>query len=242
MLAMKSEDPLGGYRAISAAAELAPSGSFRVAQWARVSIARVRRSRYSLDSVRMVVQLRGGVRGLLTQSYHALGEHERELTAAREARRRYPERSGVVSFEVSALAALGRIRQAQELLDTSLALPQARPASPNRVVDMPLEGFRPGKLLIAAAEEFRAHGFPEAATQALARAIAQVQGAPRGRGASLRTGQGVVPGSRRAAAEAVFRSLLADTSNFVYVGFLGTIAARRGDSITARRTWRSSIR
>lgn len=29
---------------------------------------------------------------------------------------------------------------------------------------------------------------------------------------------------------------IADSSNFVYVGFLGTIAARRGDSTTARRT------
>ena len=46
MLAMKSEDPLGGYRAISAAAELAPERFlFNVAQWAT----RLNRPRETID-------------------------------------------------------------------------------------------------------------------------------------------------------------------------------------------------
>jgi hypothetical protein len=103
---------------------------------------------------------------------------------------------------------------------------------------MPLEGFRPGKLLIAAAEEFRAHGFPEAATQALARAIAWYGEHPGADEAHrFELARALYQARDWAAAEAVFRSLAAaDTSNFVYVGFFGTIAARRGDSITARRT------
>jgi DNA-binding SARP family transcriptional activator/TolB-like protein len=239
MLAMRSEDALRCYRAISAAAELAPERFlFTVAQWAT----RLNRPR---ETIQVLTRLgpdgpynyEDAYWGLLTRAYHALGEYERELAAAREARRRYPERVDVVSFEISALAALGRILEAQELLDTALALPQGRPASPARVVDMPLEGFRPGKLIIAAAEEFRAHGYPEAATAALARAIAWYKEHPGADEAHrYELGRAMYLARDWVAAEAVFRSLAtADTSNFVYVGYLGTIAARRGDSLTARR-------
>lgn len=240
MLAMKSEDPLGGYRAISAAAELAPERFlFNVAQWAT----RLNRPRETIEVLTRLgpdgpYNYEDAYWGLLTRSYHALGEHERELVAAREARRRYPERIGVVTLEVSALTALGKIGEALERLDTALALPQARPSSPNRVVDMPLEGFRPGKMLIAAAEEFRAHGFPEAATGALARAIAWYKenlGADEAYRFEL--ARALYQARDWGAAEGVFRSLaVADTSNFVYIGFLGAIAARQGDSTTARRT------
>jgi hypothetical protein len=94
--------------------------------------------------------------------------------------------------------------------------------------------------MITAAIEFRAHGFTAAADENFKRAIAWYSGQQPAHvpEATYRfeLARALYLSRDWSAAEASFRALAAaDTSNFVYRGFLGKIAARRGDSTTARR-------
>jgi len=80
----------------------------------------------------------------LTWAYHALGEHEKELAAAEQFQRRYPNRPGGYRIEVVALAALGRGDDVLDKLDQLRSLP------PNR--------FSTALTFYYAAKELKAHG------------------------------------------------------------------------------------
>src|SRR2546422_5299634 len=82
----------------------------------------------------------------LTAAYHSLGEHERELDAARLQRRLNPSNLGSLRHEALALAPLGRVRGGNELLDE---LPAQRP-HPWRT---------PAAVIRETAPELRAHGY-----------------------------------------------------------------------------------
>jgi predicted Zn-dependent protease len=98
----------------------------------------------------------------------------------------------------------------------------------------------PGQLMGAAAQELRAHGHEDAAQTTLARALDWYRAQPV---------HGVTSEARRfeianalylardwAAADTAFLLLAAaDTANLIYMGFLGTIAARRNEEAKARR-------
>ena len=99
----------------------------------------------------------------------------------------------------------------------------------------------PGRLMVPTAMELRAHGFSTEADEILRRAIAWYE-TQTPTAAALEThrkelAKALYLARDWSAAEAVYRSLVAadTTDNFVYTGFLGTIAARQGDSTTARR-------
>src|SRR5262245_22799677 len=126
---------------------------------------------------------------------------------------------------MSALAALGKWAEVQTLWDSVGSSPEER-------------GFWAGQLLSVAAEEFRAHGHEEAATEALAAAIKWFEsrdGADTARVTyRVEKGRALYLARDWTAAERVFRALAAqDSTNPMYLGFLGTIAARRGDRQTA---------
>src|SRR2546425_2645324 len=75
---------------------------------------------------------RAGYYNWLTNAYHLLGQHERELDAAQRARRRFPRNLATLRMELLALAALGRVRELNERLDGIDGLPPdpiRRPAS-----------------------------------------------------------------------------------------------------------------
>jgi hypothetical protein len=143
-----------------------------------------------------------------------------------------------MSFECIALAAMGRLRQVRLLVDTALTLQTDRGTSPRQL--MAESGTSPAQLMILCAEELRAHGFEEAAMELVARALEWYRAQP---------ASAMLDPTRRfdvatafydardwPAAEAAFRSLVAEyPDNFVYLGRLGTVAARRGDVTTARQ-------
>src|SRR2546426_821679 len=54
---------------------------------------------------------RAGYYNWLTNAYHLLGQHDRELDAAQRARRRFPRNLATLRMELLALAALGRVRE-----------------------------------------------------------------------------------------------------------------------------------
>ena len=242
LLSLSREDPLSAYRAMRAAADLAPE---RFSLGVAGSALRVNRpgeaatvlERLDPDSP---FNRETEYWGLLTRAYHALGDRRRELLTARAARARYPDRIDVIEFALPALAAEGREREVRALLDTALAFPRPKVDVSSVIADMPGLGLWPGRLMIAAAEEFRAHGFTVGADENFRRAIdwyrSQSQTAETAEMYRFELARALYLARDWSGAEEIFRSLAAaDTNNFVYDGFLGTIAARRGDSTTARR-------
>jgi DNA-binding SARP family transcriptional activator/tetratricopeptide (TPR) repeat protein len=243
MQSIRTEDHLAGYRAIRAAAELAPERfRFSVAQMA------IRLNR-PVETIALLERSgpnspHGGGPGaywaLLTRCYHAVGDGERELRAARAARRANMEPMDALALEIKALALLGRVGEVQALLDTALALPIEQGPTPLQLMVGIARISSPAQLMASAAQELRAHGHEVAAQQAFARALAWYRAQPASATASegrrFEIANTLYLTRHWAAADSAFHVLAAlDPDNFIYLGFLGTIAARRNDEATARR-------
>ncbi|HWA59623.1 MAG TPA: serine/threonine-protein kinase [Gemmatimonadales bacterium] len=94
----------------------------------------------------------------LAHVYHLLGRHDAELRAARELRRRYPDRRAGLVFEVRALAAVGDTAGVDRLLAEGQLLP------PNTY-------WSQGAALTVAGEELQAHGFGQTGWRYLTQAV-----------------------------------------------------------------------
>lgn len=244
MVAVHAEDLIAAYTALSAAAELAPERFlYDQARWATF-LNRPRETITLLEKLGPGSPYNGGTPGYwrhLTRSYHALEKFESELAVARQARR-YPVAPIVVrSFEAIALAALGRTVELRALLDTVLALPDDRGTSPRQL--MAESGTTPAQLMVLVAEELRAHGHERDAGEFLDRASVWYAGQPPGtatdRSRRFDLGMAAYYARNWARADTIFRRLLAeDPDNFVYLGRMGTVAARQGDQATAREILR----
>ena len=112
---------------------------------------------------------RGDMRGWssywtqLTHALHLVGDHERELKAARELETRYPDRRVGLTLEVRALAAQGRAAAIDSVLFTARALP-------------PATYWSQGAAMVVAGEELATHGWTEAGTQYLLRGKSWLDG------------------------------------------------------------------
>jgi len=243
MLTVRTEDKLAGYRAMRAAAELAPERFlFNVAQRAMA----LNRPHEAIDVLERLgpdsphAGGPGAYWSLLARSYHAVGDAQRELRVARAARHSNIEPMIALSLQVRALASLGRTTDVQALLDTALTLPMEHGPTPLQLMVGIARVSSPGQLMVSAAKELRAHGHEDDAQTVLARALDWYR---------AQSVHGVTSEARRfeiasalylardwAAADTAFQALAAaDTANVIYLGFLGTIAARRNDEATARR-------
>jgi len=161
---------------------------------------------------------------LLTLAYHALGEHRRELGVARRERSSSPADIVSMRHEARALAALGRVRDVERLLDASPSVAAA-------------EGPPAGNLMATTAWELRAHGQPEAAQRAAERAVAWYDSRS---GATRPDVQGRLIALFAAARWDEMRqpceSLAVERPSALAIqGILGLLAARRGDREEARR-------
>jgi tetratricopeptide (TPR) repeat protein len=163
----------------------------------------------------------------MIEAYHMLGDYPSELIEAERGRVQYPEGLRMLEGEVRALAALGDIDAVRERLDESLLLG-------------PDDGLLPGRVMTSAAAELRAHGFRAASLEVAERAIEWYRSRPPGEQA---TGQ-----LRFALASAYYMRELWDESELLFVelaseapadinikGYLGVLAARRGDTEEAHR-------
>lgn len=241
MLALRVEDRLGAYRAISDAASLVPDVFQFMQSDAAFRLNRPREAAALLERLGPSSPYNHEVEywSALGRAYHALEDRKRELSVARQARERYPDRINVLSSLLTALAAQGKVTEVSALLDSALAFPRPKPEAQGVVLDMWGLGFWPGRLMMTAATEFRAHGFDSAADATFKRAIAWYR--------TLE--QADVPevthefeharllyfAREWSAAGKKFKVLAAaDPNNIVYDGFLGVIAARLGDTSTAR--------
>ena len=125
------------------------------------------RPREALNAVRELDPDRGFLRGWwvywqnVTVPLHMLGEHREELKEAIEAVRRFPGNLHVVTLQVRALAALGRIRDVRELLRSSANLETQ-------------QDWTPADAMLVAAAELRAHGWAADADSVLAMTTAWI--------------------------------------------------------------------
>ncbi len=170
---------------------------------------------------------RAGYYNWLTNAYHLLGEHDRELEAAQRAQRRFPRNLATLRMELLALAALGRGREVNERFDEIKTLPP----DPIRL---------PAPVMREIALDLAAHGDSVAARVALARTLAwhasrpgaeQAQQAMRFERAEAYYAAGYADSARAIAADLA----RAHPKNEQYAGLLGVLAAQRGDRAEAAR-------
>jgi len=146
-------------------------------------------------------------------AHHMLGDHDRELLIVREGLEYYPNLPALRAAEVGALAALHRVEEVRDIVDQSLAT-ASEYGSPYWVMD-------------CAFWELRAHGHwcrgrpeEEAETEELRADLATA----------------LYFAERWDEANALFKELARENPESIdYVGQLGTLAARRGDTAEAAR-------
>lgn len=163
----------------------------------------------------------------LTEAYHVLGDFQRELREARRGRDAHPERLRVLEVELRALAALGRIRDVERVLNAGESLPAE-------------EIITPADVMRSAAAELRAHGSLQTSRDVAERAIRWLRSLPETDEGSWRLRLNLAAAhyqsERWRDARALFRELATERPDDVDIqGFLGSLAARLGERAEAER-------
>ena len=173
-------------------------------------------------------KLRDIVVSQLTWAYHMLGNYKQELKIALRVRKAYPQLLSLLSYEVRALSALGRVKDLQKLFEEIKTLP-------------PQSGYSPGSIILESGRQLRAHGNKEAAIQVLHQAVQSSESRPQAEKATAGYRNGLARAfyalDKWDEAETLFRRLhieFPDDSIFGVkgvdeYGFLGSIAARKGN-------------
>ena len=239
MQAMRAEDYVRAYRVMQRAAALAPERFQLSLAQAADRINRPNEALAALDSLGTKNPYNGSPAywSLLTKSLHQLGRHQRELEAARQAQRGNPENvSAAVAYEIRALTALGQV----DGVPARLAKIFAYAHEDSR--DVGLWEYRGiTMVLIDLVEELRVHGHPEIAARTIDDLIAWHRRLPAKEANTQERrgelGRALYQGKRWDEAEAVFRALKHDFPKdaVVNTGYLGAIAAQRGDRARAEQ-------
>ncbi len=164
----------------------------------------------------------------LALARHMVGDHSAELATARAGRERFPADHDLMVAEAKALAALGDAQGLSALVSDARSTP------------MPLT---PINLLVEAAATARAHDRPELARELAERAVGgfdRADGLPADPKESFLLAESLVLLGRLEQAQVVLEVVVAQLSDgrdylpIASRGWLGTVAARRGDLDTAR--------
>ena len=171
----------------------------------------------------------------MTGALHQLGQHEEELKEARRARGIYPDLLNSWACEVRALVALGRLEEVDSLVDEAVSLP---PRWGYESCCMPRG--TPGLVMLAAAEELRAHGHRDASLKMANRAAdwyrTRTGDEAKRDDNRARHGEALYRAERWMEAKAIFAALAAEKPAYINAkGWLGVIAARQGQSAEAQR-------
>lgn len=224
LIASLAGDRLSFYRSMKAATNLAPGGTANLgATGAALALNRPRETLElyeTLDPYGPLMRAYPPFWGSMTQAYHMLGTHERELEEARRGRRQFPMSVLPRLYELRAVAALGRTAEVERLVTELDDLPPQPDPTPGRVMQI-------------TAMELRAHGDPETSRRILERSLSWFQS--RNSSEADRHRRSVATSLYLLedwdAAERMFASLAADSPDQPdFLGSLGVIAARRGDA------------
>ena len=173
-----------------------------------------------------VLKKKVGFWGYFTTAHHMLGNHKQELKQARRGRKYHPEKLEALRYELRALAALGRIKEVNRLIDESLTLP-------------PQQGS-PVQCILDAGRELRAHGYRQASLQVLERAVKWLESRAKEESETeihrYRLALVLYETERWEEAQDIFEALHEEFPDEIdYLGFLGVSAARKGDKEEALR-------
>jgi len=185
----------------------------------------------ALDALRHLDANRGWLQGwdgywqFPAAAEHLLGQHDAELAVTRDGLAHFPDSWRCLAADVRALAALGRVDDVAARVDEGVVL-------------APSDTMNAGRLMVLAADEFRAHGHADGATRFYLRAANWYAAPPAGTllSATDRIWQAAAldAADRTAAAAAIWRTLAADTSADIdALGALGVEAAAGGDRAAA---------
>lgn len=223
-------DLLGALRAARQVAQLAPGpSSLLEVAGAAIAAGRPHEALAALQKADPEWKLTVGW-GERTDALHLVGDYRTELQAVEKRRE-----LGVADLydEVQVHAALGRIEDVNERVEERLRNP-------------PEGNDTPGQLMHFAAREYRAHGYPDESRALTGRAIAWFQSREP---AELQITDVVTWGGAHyhigewAKAREQFERLYStDSTNAIYLGALGRIAARLGDRAEAERIFAALAR
>jgi tetratricopeptide (TPR) repeat protein len=161
----------------------------------------------------------------LADAHHMLGDHGRELRVARRARSLVPDDPVHLFLEARALAALGQLAAATQVVNARWSFSAQRDPEP-------------GAMLVAVGHELRVHGHTAAARAMYARAIDWYRERPDGEQARYRAdlARALLFAEDRDAARALFEELaLEEPEDTDYQGALGMLAAQAGDHAAAEQ-------
>jgi hypothetical protein len=155
-----------------------------------------------------------------TLAHHLIGEYESELKVAELGVRLYPDMLIVRRDQVRALAALGRIAEVDRVVTESLAI-RGR-------------GATPGHVMLAAAQELRAHGHADASRRVAAQGAGWFAGLTGEEASPAEVQLGRIEclwlaerwGEARTVADQLAK---ASPQDMWALGFRGILAARAGD-------------
>jgi tetratricopeptide (TPR) repeat protein len=222
--------------------EAAP-GSDDARREAAINALRIRRPKETLALLSLLDPERGLMKAWtdeywsnLAQAHHLIGDYKKELSVARRARRRDPDNVMFMALEARALAALHRTEEVSQILDRVAERALIAPDVTSFFVHV---GGVPHVPAIQVAfrwvgTELRAHGHPEAAAAAFERVIAwlesRLEEEPIAAGKRIVLGDFLYLAEQWDRAGAVFQELHEqDPTNVTPLGYLGVLAARRGD-------------
>ena len=190
---------------------------------------RLNRPRQAVDAFRRADPDRGWIKGwegywgFLARAYHQTGDLESALHSAREGRRRYPSSLYSLTYEATELAALGRTAE----LNATLFETESRPVE---------AGWPPAVAMLAAAGEFRAHGHSDEARQMAVRGLKSLRSLP-GPATDFTRSLEIRLAYEMEAWDTVARLAKAIPDGAGGLpereGYLGVLAARRGDTAEA---------
>lgn len=229
MIAHLHSDAAGRYEATRRTARIAP-GTLPHVQWGIEATRALNRPRETLSILSQIDPARGNVRGWapywiwLTNAHHVLGEHRRELRAARRARALEPHRAEYLGLEARALAALRRVRDVERLVEQSLTF-MDDPTAPAT------------ELMVLVADELNQHGNPEQARRMYERALALHRSLPQSNHVErIRHARALLFVAEDAEAEVLLRQITEEDPDHITANaLLGVIAARRADRKEAAR-------
>jgi TolB-like protein/tetratricopeptide (TPR) repeat protein len=218
-------------RAARAGTELVPSGTLRLALI--VSLMEANRPGEALESFEGVWDDMVGVSpgwyplwARRTEILHMMEEHERELETAREGKELIDSPLQSLVLEARALAALGEVDQIQRVLAEIVSA-------------LPPPGTNAEAVLAELAEELLAHEHPVEAAEVVEAALSRLEAASAETFSSPESlelrGRFFYLSNRWTEAGGVFADLAkTGPPSSTILGFRGVIAARMGDSLTAR--------
>jgi len=152
----------------------------------------------------------------LTVAYHLLGDHEAELAAALAGREAVRNDQTSLLRRIRALIGLGRVDEVRGMVEDVLNFPRGLA----------------GETLNEAANEFRIHGFPDAAQEFNQRALEwcrrRLEAAPMDVALRRVYGQALGQAGVNDSAAAVFSALYAETGNIFILGLAGVHHAWAG--------------